>query len=84
VATRAFEASPRASYHITTTEPVSGSTVTVGMNCDRLPSVKLSVIESVLRLRGCPPCSPFGENQLVPLSSEATSRMFVFEPAPAT
>jgi hypothetical protein len=74
VADRALEVSYRASYHITTTVPVTGSTVTVGMNWDRFPSLKLSSSESSFTWTGW--------LQVAPPSSEETRKMSVFVPLP--
>src|SRR5262245_1029513 len=58
VATRAFEASKRASYHVITRVPVTGSTASCGMNWERSPSEKPSAAESLLMRRGSPPLGP--------------------------
>src|SRR5262249_22802511 len=58
VAARASDASNDASYHMTTTVPVVGSTETLGMNCIRLPVLVLSVTVSVFTRIGLPAPSP--------------------------
>src|SRR6476620_6471419 len=47
-ATRALDASLRASYHVATTVPLALSTAIAGENWDRSPSVTLSAAESSL------------------------------------